>query len=709
MAFHHHSKKENNMRFLPTLLSHWLHRFLSAITISLLLAACGSSGDSTNPPANQFDLTVQVRGTGNIQSTPAGLNCNTECVAAFDESSSVALAAVPASGFRFVAWTGACTGISACALTMDQAKTVVATFEAIPAPRTFGLTISLVGSGSVSSQPAGINCGTACTADFADATLVTLTATPSANNSFSEWTGACSGSSSCTVTMNQIQTVGAKFIPIPATIQFSLTLAVTGNGTVTSAPTGINCGATCTAQFDSGTSVALTATPAAGQVFSGWTGACSGALPSCTLQLSQQRAAQATFAPAPVASAFQVAQLLESNNDFNVGGSRVAVNRLGDAIAIWEQSDGVPNGSTQKVYSRRYQVATGWQAAVAVTDLIDTVNHIVGSELLLDDAGVATWIQTNNNMQTRRNSPTSGWGAVFVAPNPRLGVQLSAAMDINGNIRVLRSGSDVESNTLPAGGTWGAWVLVDNAGSAVSSRAKIAQNSDGTALAVWRESNPGDNNRSMKAARFTPTGGWSTPESIEQLFTNVEDADPSVVIDSQGNGIAMWQQNANLYYNIYRQGAGWQGAVEVAGQTQALPNAAIQLAMTADGRAVVTWFVGGGLGTLRGMQYSPATGWTAPANIGGSNFDRKMFIDNNGQAMMTYRSINETTAKWDVLSQRLSFGGLWSTPIAIETAGGDTQNSNFAMNQNGQGVAIWAQSDAANSNVRNSFWSAVLR
>jgi hypothetical protein len=401
--------------------------------------------------------------------------------------------------------------------------------------------------------------------------------------------------------------------------------------------------------------------------------------------------------------------LLETSNDFNIVGSRVAVNRQGDAIAIWEQSDGVPNASTLKVFSRRYQAATGWQPAVAITDLTTSAGHISGSELLLDEAGVATWIRASNNMETRRNSPTAGWGPVFSAPNPRIAVELSVAMDAVGNIRVLRSGSDVESNALPAGGSWGTWVPVDNAGSAVSERAKMAFSSNGTALAVWRESNPGDNNRSMKAARFTPTGGWSTPESIELLFTNVEDADPSVVMDDQGNGMAMWQQNSTLYYNIYRAGSGWQGAVEVAGQGQALPNAAIQMAMTPDGRAVATWFIGGGLGTLRGMQYSPATGWTVPVTIDGNNFNRKMSIDNNGQAVLVYTTIDPSTARSDLVSRRLSFGGQWSAATAVETADGSTVNATFSMNQNGQGVAVWVQNDAANTSVRNSFWSAVLR
>src|SRR5215469_5458993 len=66
-----------------------------------------------------------------------------------------------------------------------------------------------------------------------------------------------------------------------------LTLSVTanGSGTVTSSPTGINCGLTCTASFAAGTTVALTATPGRGSIFVGWSGACSGTGP-CTVPLN---------------------------------------------------------------------------------------------------------------------------------------------------------------------------------------------------------------------------------------------------------------------------------------------------------------------------------------------------------------------------------------------------------------------------------------
>src|SRR5690606_31556674 len=60
-----------------------------------------------------------------------------------------------------------------------------------------------------------------------------------------------------------------------------------GTGTITSSPSGINCGSTCSASFSSNTTVTLTATAAAitsggSSLFTGWTGACSSTAPTCT-------------------------------------------------------------------------------------------------------------------------------------------------------------------------------------------------------------------------------------------------------------------------------------------------------------------------------------------------------------------------------------------------------------------------------------------
>jgi hypothetical protein len=79
-----------------------------------------------------------------------------------------------------------------------------------------GLTVtkSNSGSGTVTSSPAGINCGATCTAQIAGGATVTLTATPSAGSVFGGWTGACGGAGPCTLTMNAPSSVDARFVPV---------------------------------------------------------------------------------------------------------------------------------------------------------------------------------------------------------------------------------------------------------------------------------------------------------------------------------------------------------------------------------------------------------------------------------------------------------------------------------------------------------------
>jgi hypothetical protein len=67
---------------------------------------------------------------------------------------------------------------------------------------------------------------------------------------------------------------------------------------VTSSPTGISCGATCSASFASGTAVTLTAAAASGSTFTGWSGACSGT-GACTVTMSAAQSVTATFGGTP--------------------------------------------------------------------------------------------------------------------------------------------------------------------------------------------------------------------------------------------------------------------------------------------------------------------------------------------------------------------------------------------------------------------------
>lgn len=169
-------------------------------------------------------------------------------------------------------------------------------------PQTFQLTVKKTGTGTgtVTSAPSGVNCGSSCTGTFNASTQVTLTASPSAGSQFNGWSGACSGTKTCVVTVSSDTSVTANFaIATVPTATLTVALAGTGSGTVTSSPTGINCGTGCSSSFNVGTQVTLTATPAAGSTFAGWSGGCSGTAASCVVTLNGATSVTATFNTIP--------------------------------------------------------------------------------------------------------------------------------------------------------------------------------------------------------------------------------------------------------------------------------------------------------------------------------------------------------------------------------------------------------------------------
>lgn len=157
------------------------------------------------------------------------------------------------------------------------------------------------GAGTVSSASFRLNCGSICSEAFNAGIDVVLSAVPSAGSTFTGWGGACSGTgTTCTVTMTQARNVSATFtLPSPQTTTYTLTVIKSGTGTGSvSSPSGVDCGATCSASIASGISVTLTATPNTGSTFAGWSGACSGA-GACTTTMSQARNVAAAFTLIP--------------------------------------------------------------------------------------------------------------------------------------------------------------------------------------------------------------------------------------------------------------------------------------------------------------------------------------------------------------------------------------------------------------------------
>lgn len=238
---------------------------------------------------SSYTLTISKAGSGSgtVTSDPAGINCGADCTENYSPGTLVTLTAVPAVGSYFTGWSGDCSGTGACLVTMDDPRSVTATFM------TYALTVSRTGTGTgtVTSDPLGIDCGADCTETYPKDTIVTLTAAPSPTATFTGWAGACSGVGTCVVTMDASKSVTAEFTLI--TYALNVTKDGSGGGTVRSTPSGVDCGPTCSYVFPINTVVTLSAWSWT-STFTGWSGACTGTGP-CIVTMDAIKDVTATF------------------------------------------------------------------------------------------------------------------------------------------------------------------------------------------------------------------------------------------------------------------------------------------------------------------------------------------------------------------------------------------------------------------------------
>lgn len=289
-------------------------------------------------------VTLAGTGTGTVTTNAGTLTCaNSTCTGSFADGTTLTLTPSATAGSTFASWGGACSGTSTCTLTISGAdQSATATFNVTGGNE---LTVIVSGLGSVASSPTGISCSSnsTCNANYASSQTVTLTATPISGNVFSGWSGAvggtCSGTTNpCTVSMSQVQSVTAMFSATYALTVTNTSTKITGttySGTVTSNTGGINCGATCSATINSGTSVTLTAAPGTATSV-GWTGPCTGSLTSttCSFTMSSAQNVTATFYPSTCSTSISGGGISTTGGTFTITNNTTSTtNPSGDSCS----------------------------------------------------------------------------------------------------------------------------------------------------------------------------------------------------------------------------------------------------------------------------------------------------------------------------------------------------------------------------------------
>jgi hypothetical protein len=178
------------------------------------------SGGNDIPGNSSYSLNITTT-NGSVSSGHSGINCGSDCSKSYTKNSKVQLTAIPVSGYLFSSWGTDCSGTgNPLIITMDSNKACTANFVKI---YSLGITVT---NGSVSSTPSGINCGSDCSKNYAESSVIQLTATPTGNYLFSSWSGGCSGTANpLTITMDSNKICTANFVET-----YSLSITTTTNG-----------------------------------------------------------------------------------------------------------------------------------------------------------------------------------------------------------------------------------------------------------------------------------------------------------------------------------------------------------------------------------------------------------------------------------------------------------------------------------------------
>lgn len=156
------------------------------------------------------------------------------------------------------------------------------------------------GNGVVTSAPSGMNCNnSSCLGSYSPGTVVTFQAVPSPGSVFNGWWrgDGILLSRDLTWTNNIVGdwTIIAYFYKGNT---LTITKTGSGNGTITSLTSALNCGSTCQATFPNGNTVSLQANPLSDYYFAGWSGGgCSGNLNQCIVTLTADTTVTAKFEP----------------------------------------------------------------------------------------------------------------------------------------------------------------------------------------------------------------------------------------------------------------------------------------------------------------------------------------------------------------------------------------------------------------------------
>lgn len=341
------------------------------------------------------------------------------------------------------------------------------------------------------------------------------------------------------------------------------------------------------------------------------------------------------------------------SGDQDAYGAQSVMDAKGNALVAWI--------SDSFLYARNYTPSGGWDSTVTRFD--NAVLRVSAFSIAVNENGdgVAAWRveeTTGDFFYARRFAMAGGWDAAFqrLCDNSSDGQVPDAA--INGSGSILTVFSKYTLNGLYArgylpGAGWDASPTAINATTFYSNYPQVAMDESGNGLAVWEEYDGTFTN--AYARRYSAGTGWDgTATMLDDPAVNGHVDRTHVALNAQGAGVAFWDQQNGASYGVYARKffagplPGWDTEIfQVVSSASFISD--LNGAIDPDGNMIITWVVQDG--TKRQMfarAYSPADGWDASVTSVSDplldlDVDSAFFaLDKNGNGLAVWSQDNET-------------------------------------------------------------------
>lgn len=403
---------------------------------------------------------------------------------------------------------------------------------------------------------------------------------------------------------------------------------------------------------------------------------------------------------------------VEDTNPLTLG-PRIAVDPYGNAVSVWSQA----TGTRISIWSARYLRGTGWGAARLIEH--DETGDAGFANVGMDDKGnaIAVWQQSdgvrNNIWSASYTAAGDAWSAPllletdsFDADSPDLAVGVDGSA-----VAVWRQADGSRYNLMAsrrsAAGVWTAPEAAESSLNAVFSP-RVGLDGSGSAIAVWYElTQVSPDNRWRVFAARNQGGSWSAAAAIDGS-TNENSSEPRIAINASGDAIVVWSQNpiiqnavTSIWANVYKHTTGlWSGPALLETDDSGFAGSP-EPAMDPAGNAIAVWYQKTGTwNDVFARRYDAALGqWQIAVNIDGSGNKSAEYptigLDCRGNAVAVWHELGPDT--WDIKSARFTkSSGQWSPPVLIENSSvGQARRPRVSLGADGTAACVWNDANAA--------------